>query len=118
MGNGARSAARQALDLAELEDDFKDWVIELATRLGWRVHHARPARTQRGYRTPIQGHRGFPDLALARAGVVWLVELKAERGRFGPGQREWLAELGDRAVVWRPADRDRIVEVLSAPRPD
>lgn len=120
MGNGARSAARQALDLAELEDDLKDWVIELAQRLGWRVVHFRPARTTRsarGWATVYDGDRGFPDLVLARDGVIIVAELKAQRGTFGPGQREWLAALGDRAVVWRPGDRDEILAVLRAPRP-
>lgn len=85
--SGARSAARQALDLAELEEDFTTWLVDAAMRLGWRVCHVRPARTARGYRTPIQGHKGLPDVVLARAGVVVLAELKTETGRTTPDQR-------------------------------
>ena len=101
-------------------------VIDLARLLGWRVHHCRPARTGQGWRTPITGHAGFPDLVLARRGVVIFAELKSERGKVSPDQREWLQALsGDtrvaatrrgpervravgvvdpRVFVWRPAD--------------
>lgn len=115
MGS-ARSAARQALDLAEHEADFTTWVVKAAMTLGWCVCHIRPARTARGHRTPIQGHTGLPDIVLARAGVVVLAELKSETGRPTPEQRRWLAELGAHATVWRPRDRDVILAVLSGPR--
>jgi hypothetical protein len=111
VGN-ARSAARQALDLAELEDDFQAWVIELAKRLGWRVHHTRAARTKNGWRTPVAGHKGFPDLLLCRRGVVIAAELKSSTGRLTADQRRWHEELGSVGRVWRPADRDAIVAEL------
>jgi hypothetical protein len=114
--SGARSAARQALDLAELEDDLKAWVIELAQLMGWRVVHFRPARTARGWRTAYEGDDGFPDLVLARDGVVLVVELKSQTGRFRPGQREWLAALGAAGRLWRPSDREEIRATLTAPR--
>lgn len=113
--SGARSAGRQALDLAELEEDFTDWVVAAAMRLGWMVCHVRPARTAHGYRTPVQGHKGLPDVVLARAGVVVLAELKSETGRLSPDQRRWLAALGGYGTVWRPRDRDAVLTVLSGP---
>jgi 5-methylcytosine-specific restriction endonuclease McrA len=41
-------------------------IVEAARLLGYRVQHARPARTQRGWRTPIEGDVGFTDLVLAK----------------------------------------------------
>jgi hypothetical protein len=99
------------------EDPFVDRVIDLAKRTGWLVTHFRPARTQRGYRTPIKGHKGFCDLVLARAGVVLIRECKTDKGTLSVEQRAWLAELGDLGGVWRPRDWDSvIVPTLTAPR--
>lgn len=100
----------------ESEADFTTWVVQAAKLHGWMCTHFRPARTAQGYRTPVQGDKGFVDIVLARAGVVIFAELKAARGRLAPEQRAWLAALGDRAVVWRPGDRDAILAVLRAPR--
>ncbi len=91
-------------------------VIHLAKFRGWRVMHSRPALNRSGrWSTPIQGHKGFPDLVLARSGVVLFVELKAKTGRLSPDQTQWLDELAgpDTYVfVWRPADWDEIERIL------
>lgn len=118
------------LDRAITERALQDWIIELAWMRGWRIAHFRPAQTAKGWRTPMQGHPGFPDLVLARAGRVIFAELKAEKGRLTREQTLWLDELGlqrnlldgppipsdpDPQVevyVWRPADRDQIEELL------
>lgn len=86
------------------EDDFKDRVIGAAKAHGWRVAHFRPARTARGWVTAMQGHKGFPDLVLARNGQLILAELKSDTGRVDPEQRKWLAALGTYARLWRPDD--------------
>jgi hypothetical protein len=100
-----------------LEEPFVDRVIDLAKRCGWLVTHFRPARTQRGYRTAIQGDKGFCDLVLARRGVVLIRECKTDAGQLRPDQRAWLAELGPIAAVWRPRDWDSvIVPALTQPR--
>lgn len=99
----------------ESEAQFTDWLVEAAKLHGWMVGHFRPARTTRGWRTPVQGDEGFPDVVLARDGVVLIAELKAARGRLRPGQQAWLAALGATAVVWRPSDRDEILRVLARP---
>lgn len=99
------------------ETPFVGRIIGLAKSTGWLVTHFRPARTRRGYRTPIQGDKGFPDLVLARDGVVLIRECKTDRGSPSREQRAWLAELGDLAAVWRPRDWDTvIVPTLTAPR--
>lgn len=87
------------------EAQFQTRVIDTAYLYRWLVWHGRPALTQSGrWATPMQGDRGFPDLVLARAGVVILAELKADKGRLGPGQPGWLAALGAHARLWRPRD--------------
>ena len=41
--------------MTERERDFQRAVVELARLMGWRVHHTRPALTQRGrWITPIR----------------------------------------------------------------
>lgn len=112
------------------EQQLLDATVDLAMRCRWAVHHCRPARTARGYRTPIQGHKGFPDLVLARGGVVLFRELKGydARGRLGtvsPEQRDWGRQLtrehdeayrgddiGRRRLlfdVWTPDDWDALI---------
>jgi hypothetical protein len=102
------------------EAELLDQTVELAMHCKWAVCHFRPARTRSGWRTAIQGHIGFPDLVLARAGVVLFRELKGARGRPSSEQRDWGRQIDptwdtDAAVrlieplyvpfdVWRPAD--------------
>lgn len=86
------------------EADLLARVIDTAHLYGWLVHHTRPARTAQGWRTPIQGDRGAPDLLLARNGVVILAELKSGRGQLGPGQADWLDACGPFGRLWRPQD--------------
>ena len=96
------------------ETEFLDEVIAQALARGWHVFHPRPARTDQGWRTAGQGTPvGFPDLTLARGGVVLFRELKSERGEPTDSQREWLAATGGR--VWRPSDWDQILVELEGP---
>jgi len=114
------------------EDDLLREVVGLAMRTRWAVCHFRAAHTRKGYRTAIQGHTGFPDLVIAKAGVTLIRELKSSKGRvqqeqlgwaqsFVPGWREHrdgvpedeLAVLFD---VWRPQHwLTRIVPTLTMP---
>lgn len=100
-----------AVRLGWTEEQFKAEVIREATSRGWLVHHDRPARTDKGWRTAIQGDPGFPDLCLARDGFVLLVELKAEKGRTSANQQAWLAHTG--GELWRPRDWPLILERLA-----
>lgn len=87
------------------EDQFKDIVIDYAILRGWLVHHSRPAIARSGrWLTPLQGHKGLPDLVLARGGQVILAELKSDKGRASVEQRAWLGALGTYGRLWRPAD--------------
>jgi hypothetical protein len=94
------------------EDDLQERIIEAAEANGWRVVHHRPAKTAKGWRTAVQGHAGFPDLVLARDGVVIVAELKSRTGRPSADQKRWLAALGVHARLWRPADWPAIEKEL------
>lgn len=95
------------------EDDWQSRVMDYATRTGWRVAHVHRARTTRGrWVTPVSGHPGLPDLILSRAGVVLLAELKAQKGTYEPGQREWIEAAGPHGHCWKPSDWDTVQEVL------
>lgn len=117
---------------ATSEAAFQDKVITLARLRGWVVHHCRPCRTEKGWRTAITGNAGFPDLVLAREGHVIVAELKSARGRLSDAQAYWLAQLsntdpdewqtGDLTIrflpaltvaVWRISDLKNIAEVLA-----
>lgn len=98
------------------EEEFLGQIIELAHLYQWRVHHVRPAWTNKGWRTPIQGDVGFPDLVLARSPRVIIAEVKSEKGRLTPEEREWLTEVdtcvGVESYLWRPRMWDDIVGIL------
>lgn len=75
-------------------------VEECARALGYMVYHTHDSR---------RSERGFPDLCLARArdGRFIMAELKTDRGRVRPEQREWLAALaacGIETYLWRARD--------------
>jgi hypothetical protein len=103
--------------MREREREFQQAVIDLARLMGWRVHHTRPALTQRGrWLTPLQGDAGFPDLVLCRPPRVIFAELKRAGGRLTHAQRGWLEALqacaGVECYLWTPADWDAIVQHL------
>jgi len=95
-----------------LEADLLRTVVEMAHLFGWLVHHDRPALTEKGWRTAVQGDAGFPDLVLARDGRVLIVELKAEGRRLTAEQVAWQDALGRFADVWYPSDLDDIGSTL------
>lgn len=97
-------------------DAWETEIIAKAKACGWLVHHVRPARTAQGWRSPISGHKGFPDLTLAHPRYgVFFVELKAGvDARLSPEQKQWHERLGLNAPVhvWRPEDRAEIYKTL------
>jgi hypothetical protein len=104
----------EAVALTLTEADFMEKVIARARARGWLVHHCRPCRkADGGWTTPVQGHTGFPDLVLARDGVVLFRELKTDGGRLTDAQRHWLEVLG--GEVWRPNDWNEVEAIIDAP---
>jgi selenocysteine lyase/cysteine desulfurase len=91
----------------------KDWtaqVREMAEMRGWLEYH--PYRSDRS--TP-----GYPDLTLVRAPRVVFAELKTDKrtAKLSQSQKIWMSELGQcpgvEVYLWRPADLDKIQEILS-----
>lgn len=98
------------------EQQFTDAVIQLAKYRGWLVAHFRAGRTVKGWRTPVQGHKGFVDLVLVRPPRIIYAELKTARGVTSREQDHWMEALknsGAEVHLWRPADlTDTITEAL------
>lgn len=89
------------------EADFATQVYDLLSRFQWRWTHFRPALTGKGWRTPLQGHAGFPDIIAIRGGRFLVLELKGDGGKVTAEQQEWLDlfRAGSAEVhVWWPDD--------------
>jgi hypothetical protein len=88
------------------EDDLLVAVLLLMKMYGWRSFHSRPARTDRGWRTPVSGDgKGFVDIFAVKGERALAVELKSDAGTLRPEQRLWLAALeaaGIETHVWKP----------------
>lgn len=98
------------------EDDFSDRVVSYAQDHRWRVLHIRPARTSKGWRTPVSGDgNGFPDLVLVRERVLF-AELKSAKGVMSQDQKDWLFALMNANApyfLWRPSDWSDIERILA-----
>lgn len=73
-------------------------VRDLALTYGWKFQHPYDSR---------RSDPGWPDCAIGRTGRLIVRELKTQKGRVSPDQREWLAILkscGIDAGIWRPSD--------------
>lgn len=70
------------------EDELLQGLVEAAAYGGWLVTHAR-----RSDLALTMGAPGFPDLVGVHEERKLLIawELKADRGTWRPGQRDWLA---------------------------
>jgi len=104
------------------ERDYEHTILGAAKILHWRSAHFRPARTNRGWRTPVGGDgAGFPDLVLIhpKAGFVWFVEIKRDDNRnLEPAQKEWrealIAAGAVHRVVFVPSGLDAFLEDLKS----
>lgn len=98
--------AKTQIAAAMSEQELQSAVIELARLKQWKVTHFRPARVNADrWATPLQGDPGFPDLCLARKGIVLFFELKTEKAKLTKDQELWRDALGlGRHFVIRPSD--------------
>lgn len=94
------------------EAAFQAAIIQLATLAGWLCFHPYDSRRS----TP-----GYPDLNLCKPPRLLLMEVKTERGRVRPEQREWLAALaqcpGVEVALVRPSDWPMIEAALLHGKP-
>lgn len=102
---------------AESEAAFQQKVINYALFKGWRMYH--PPDNVPSKRGKVQRvTAGYPDLTLVRERVLF-AELKSEKGRVKPEQREWhdaLRDAGAEVYIWRPSDWEHIEVVLAEVR--
>ena len=76
------------------------------------LHHDRPARTEHGWRTAVQGDEGFPDLVIAAGGVYVFRELKGPYEKLSPAQYRWSQWLSPGWAEERHAVPDHEAEVV------
>ena len=87
MGTVTKLPTRPRRAAGMSERQLTQAVVELASRLGWRVHHTADSRSLRTH------HPGLPDLLMVKDGRMVAAELKvAGRKPTGP-QLDWLEAL-------------------------
>ena len=86
----------KAMTEAELQAN----ILDMALKAGWLAFHIRPAMNKRGvWSSPMQGNPGYPDLTLARNGIVFFFELKSEKGKLTVQQQEWYHALPNCLII-------------------
>ena len=78
------------------EKQFQSHIVQYAKMRGWLVYHTHDSR---------RSEPGFPDLVLVRGRVLFR-ELKTDKGRTSPAQKEWAASLEQSKSdykLWRPS---------------
>lgn len=98
-------ADEKALANFQTEAQFADAIIELAQLLGWKV------KRDPMYRATAASP-GFPDLVLARNGVIHLWELKVGQNRLSVAQQAWGEAMGAQWRCLRPDDWPEIEKLL------
>ena len=88
------------------ETAFASQIEDLLKLYQWRWTHFRPAWSSKGYRTPIKGHKGFPDYVCVRPPRLIFAELKDQYSKTSPEQEAWLEDLrsSQLAVVNEPLE--------------
>lgn len=97
--------------IAYTERDLREWIRDLCKLFGWKMQFTW---------TSIHSPKGFPDLFLANAEQrrIIFAELKSEKGKLTPEQREWLDILyacGQETYLWRPGDIEGIADIMRQP---
>ena len=84
------------MDLELTEAQFQQRIVQYAQLRGWLVSHVESVTMSgKGGRVIRQtpAAKGYPDLTLARAGYVWFLEVKTEKGSPSADQVRWLNAL-------------------------
>jgi hypothetical protein len=89
------------------EDDLLTAVLSVCKLYSWRTLHIRPARTEEGWRSPLQGDGvGWPDVLAVKGSRLIAAELKGEKGKATDEQMQWLRLLDLAHVetyLWTPS---------------
>lgn len=108
-------ALRPRLDITHEELD--QLFLKVAHGFGWKAAHFRPAKTAKGWRTPVTGDgKGFLDWLLVKDRVL-VIELKTRDDQLRPEQKEWIATWEGARVevhVFWPKDWDEMVQALAS----
>lgn len=101
----------------ETGEQLKNKIIELAQYKQWKVANFRPARTNKGWRTPVSADgKGFPDLILVNPPLMMALECKGQDEEVFTEQVEWITVFKlcgiYRAAVVRPSDWQLITSWL------
>jgi hypothetical protein len=98
------------------EEECEDTIMNAAMRMGYYVHIERKARTDKGVRTPVKGHVGWPDMVIAGFGRAWFLELKRRPNKPSLEQDNWLELLreggADARLLWVPDDMQSFIDEL------
>jgi len=97
------------------EADFQGKLIKALKDNAWLVHAERPARSGKGWVTPIQGNSGFPDLIAVKPPAILVIENKTKSGRLSPEQEKWViafSACGVKVLVARPEDWESILKII------
>ncbi|MDD3102552.1 MAG: hypothetical protein PHE59_05405 [Patescibacteria group bacterium] len=90
--------------------------LKIAHGFGWKAAHFRPAKTAKGWRTPVAGDgKGFLDWLLVKDRVL-AIELKTQDDQLRPEQKEWVGTwegAGVEVHVFWPKDWDELVQALA-----
>jgi hypothetical protein len=104
-----------------MRSDWEATIEQYATLKGWLIHHDRPARTAKGWRTCITGSKGFPDFLMTRWRTpgekvrLVVIEAKTNSDKPTPHQRAWLdhfRQYGAEVYVFYPKDQQTMEKVL------
>jgi hypothetical protein len=101
------------------EAQFQGQIIDLAHLCGYLVTHFRAAKTMHGWRTPLQGDKGYLDTTMARPNPPRhiVAELKSEKGRITADEQLWydtLKAAGVECYIWRPRDFYEAARIIRA----
>ncbi len=100
------------------EAAWQQRITDLASVRRWAWLHLRPARTAKGWRTPVSGPlgAGWPDLILIRRDRLVAIECKATTGKPTDEQAAVLSLLAQvrhvETHLARPTDWEKIMKVL------
>ena len=96
------------------EKQFQHTITEGLTYCGWAYNHVFRSQMKDGRWRTTTTAKGFPDLQAVKPGFILVIEVKADKGRFEPGQEKWLAMFHDAgALSWCLRPRDSWEDIAS-----